>query len=626
MSKIMADKNTAKSNGLPKSFMTVGPTLHYSHANVRRCWALAVVVYVAACLFWSKILTGIFLSLSFGDQDLTGTEAWRLGRFIVSPLSIYEYPWQILILGLLMGILAVGPVLVSQLLSFRYSLPMILAVAFIARLPLFGVFLLVSCTAVACRPLRFRSRFIAIALCITPQLVYWALFGGARSVDPIRLGFSFAPWICAWLTALAIAGMVIGIGHFTRYRPGLIWVVTALVLGITVCEFQWKISFAELDYQLYIAGNNPEEVVQFHDHNMTEAIDKAIKKPGTQSFLTGLFYPTEPILLREQLKQEIQIQLGYDRWPNWFEPTEELNFQAKRQQLLGQYNLFINKRPTSKRMPIALYYKAMLNEYSPNIRQFAHTEVLSFYSDHPHRETLPIWYKLYDEFPQSSEALEARWRIAMHLAGQGKFEKASELCELTEAMLSEHLELLEQNQPVGGKFSSAFAPPATTAMTPFKLKDLQRKLQKLIELVNGQNLNESEQSKKALAEFILLNPYSLDYPKQLNRLIAETDEKSPLRDNVLLAKIMLIPDAQLKVEKLKELGEKFANTDGGTQALYELGLLKVALWKDPQTEPGRKETYLADARAILTNFIALYPKSIYSIHAQTMLDSLPAVE
>jgi len=606
--------------------MTVGPTLHYSHANVRRCWALAVIVFVAACLFWSKVLTGTALSLTFSDNDFIGTDSWSLGRFIISPLSIYEYPWQILVLGLIMGILAVGPVLVSQLMSFRYSLLMILAVAFIARLPLFGVCLLISCTAVACRPLRFRSRFIAIALCMTPQLLYWALLGGARSVDPIRWGFSFAPWICAWLTALAITGLVIGIGHFTRYRPGLIWMVSALVLALAVWEFQHKISFAELDYQLYVAGNNPEEIVQFHDHNMTDAIDKAIKNPGTQSFLTGLFYPTEPILLREQLKQEIQIQLGYNRWPNWFEPTEELNFQAKRQQLLEQYNLFINKRPTSKRIPIALYYKAMLNEYSPNIRQFAQTEVLSFYSDYPHRETLPIWQKLLNESSQSAEALEARWRIAMLSAGRQWFEKAAELCELTESMVSERLELLEQTHQAPGTLSTAFASPAPTVMTPFKLKDLQRKLQKLAELVNGQNLNESEKSKKALAEFIILNPYSMDYPQRLDRLIAETDKKSPLRDNLLLAKIMLIGDAQLKAEKLKELGEKFTNTDGGIQAIYELGILKVALWKDPQTEPAKKEAYLADARAILTNFIALYPKSIYSIHAQTMLDSLPGTE
>lgn len=118
----------------------------------------------------------------------------------------------------------------------------------------------------------------------------------------------------------------------------------------------------------------------------------------------------------------------------------------------------------------------------------------------------------------------------------------------------------------------------------------------------------------------------MDYPQRLDRLVGATKTDDPLRDNVLLAKIMLIGDAQLKAAQLKELGEKFGNTDGGTQALYELGLLKVALWKDPQTETAQKETYLADARAILTNFIALYPKSLYSIHAQTMLDSLPGAE
>ncbi len=604
--------------------MTVGPTLHYSHLNVRRCWALAVGVFIGACLFWSKLLTGTALSLSLGD--IVNSNSSDLGRFVVSPLSIYEYPWQILVLGLVMGIIAVGPVLVSQLLSFRYCLPMILAVVLVAKLPLFGLFLLVSCVAVAARPLRFRSRFIAIALCMAPQLIYWALFGGAQSVDPIKWGFSFAPWICAWLTALAVTGLVIGIGHYTRYRPGLVWTVTALFLVSGAWWFQRKISFAELDYQLYVAGNNPEEVVQFHDHNMTDAINKAIKNPATQSFLTALFYPTEPIILREQLKREIQLQLSYDRWPRWFEPTDELNYEAKRQQLLAQYDLFISKRPTSRRMPIALYYKAMLNEYSPDIRRFGQTEVLAFYSDYPHRETLPIWYKLYDEFPQSAEALEARWRIAMHLAGQEKFEKAAELCELTQEMVAERLKLLEETKVKSGAFSTAFTSPAATAVTSFRLGDLQRKLQKLAALLSKENLAQSDESKNTLAQFVILNSYSMEYHHQLDGLLAAIEEKNPLRDNILLAKIMLIPDAQLKGAQLKELGDKFANTDGGTQAVYELGLLKVSLWKDPQTSGADKKTYLADARSILTGFIAQYPKSTFSAHAQTMLDSLPTPE
>ena len=30
-----------------KSFMNAGPTLHYSHTNVQRCWLLALAVFIA---------------------------------------------------------------------------------------------------------------------------------------------------------------------------------------------------------------------------------------------------------------------------------------------------------------------------------------------------------------------------------------------------------------------------------------------------------------------------------------------------------------------------------------------------------------------------------------------------
>ena len=120
-----------------KSFMAVGPTLHYSHENVLRCWLLAVVAFSVSCLFWSKILTGAFWSINL--RSPASSEFWRLGQSVITGasrgVSIFEYPWQILALGLLMGVLAVVPVLISQLMSFSYSLPFILAVFFLADLP-----------------------------------------------------------------------------------------------------------------------------------------------------------------------------------------------------------------------------------------------------------------------------------------------------------------------------------------------------------------------------------------------------------------------------------------------------------------------------------------------------------
>ena len=133
----MAETNNNKPNGPTKSFMTIGPTLHYSHANVHRCWGLSLAVYVGVCFFWIRLISGQAWVLNL--VEIFQPASWDLGRVITDPISLYEYPWQIAILGSLMGILVVSPLLTAQLLSFRYSIPMILAVILIARLPLLGL-------------------------------------------------------------------------------------------------------------------------------------------------------------------------------------------------------------------------------------------------------------------------------------------------------------------------------------------------------------------------------------------------------------------------------------------------------------------------------------------------------
>ncbi|UCE50705.1 MAG: hypothetical protein JSW47_11175, partial [Phycisphaerales bacterium] len=346
----MSDKETEKTPiAVSKSFMAVGPTLHYSHKNVQICWLLALAAFGVSCLFWSKIVTG--MSWSFNAQTAMDPGSWRLDQSITTGVSIFEYPWQILVLGLLMAILAIVPVLISQLMSFRYSVPLILMVFFIANLPGFAICLLISCVAVACRPLRFRSRFIAIALCAAPQLLYWAYFGGAQGVEAIKWGVSFTPWICAWLDALIIAGFVLGIGHFTRYRPGLTWIFTTLTLLIAVVVFEKAIGFDELDYNLYVATKNPEHVNMFHDRSISGALDATIQDSATQEYLEVSSYSPDPIARRAELKREMQEKLqSHDRWPNWFIVPDNLKYQQEKIKLINQYDMFISIRPESRRI------------------------------------------------------------------------------------------------------------------------------------------------------------------------------------------------------------------------------------------------------------------------------------
>jgi hypothetical protein len=608
-----------------KSFMASGPTLHYSHDNVLKFWLLSVATFGVTASFWSKVLTGSFWILSL--DTLASPKSWYLGQSVITGVSIFEYPWQILVLGLLMGILAVAPVLVSQLTSFIYCLPFILAVVLPAGLPGFAICLLVSSAAAACRPLRFRSRFISIVLCTAPQLFYWGYFGGARGLEPLKFGYSFLPWICAWLISLAIAGLVLGIGHFTRYRPGLIWMVTTGVLLAAIVTFRTKIGLGELDYQLYVANNNPELVEEFQDLSITDSLDKTMANPAVRKYLTGFFYPTEPIPLRAELKAEIQVQLGYDRWPNWFLVPDELDYQTKKQWLLDQYDLFITQRRKSRRMPIALYYKALLNEYSPDIELLGQKEVLHFYSDCPYERSRQIWYRLYSEFSQSPESLEARWRIAKHWAAQGRFEQADNILAEAQVMLAEQMKLLEKQQPQTDTMFSPFRPPVESAMTAFKLSELQMKLSRLRSLISTENRTNDPASEKRLAQFVMLNPHSRDYGRRLDELLKQMKDSDPLRDNVLLAQVMLIPDEQLRADSLYKLHKEFQDSDGGMDALHELALLQASFWRQQgDASPEQKKKYLLQARATLTTFISLYPDSIYIEQTKKNLEGLPSAD
>ena len=89
---------------------------------------------------------------------------------------------------------------------------------------------------------------------------------------------------------------------------------------------------------------------------------------------------------------------------------------------------------------------------------------------------------------------------------------------------------------------------------------------------------------------------------------------------------MLTEDLQVKAEQLKALWSKSPDTDGGTEALFELGLLKVRQWKSPQAQQQDKDKYLGQARDILSSFITKYPESLFSREARGMLAKLPEVE
>ena len=565
-------------------------------------------------------------------ENLYKLFVFPLSDITTKPISIYEYPLQIIVLGILMGILAIFPVLISQLLSFRFSIPLVQCIMFIAKLHLFGVFVLISCIAVACRPLRFRSRFISIALCMAPQLIYWAVWGGYSTADPVRWGFSFAPWIYAWLSGLTMAAIVLGVGHFTRYKPGLNWVTCLLFLEIAFFIFQQFIGFAELDYHRYIAGNNPENVIEFHEQSITGTINRVIEDNFLRSRLEGQFYPTEPGKLRQKLREEIQVllELPNPHWPEWFrrKMPDELNYHFKRQSLLIEYEEFIQRWPgNEKRMPIALYYKAILSEFHPDVRLIADRGLLRFYSDYPFPDNILKWEELYNNYSLSPESIEARWRLAMHLAGNGEFVSAANYCQVALDMIQVERDKRESEEgpEKSDSIFAVFQEPPETVMTLFKLDDVQLRLEKLKTLISEENRGQDDDAAAHLSEFVMLNPHEMNYEARLDGLLEDMkdEQRDPLRDNILLEKTKQTDNIERRAALLEELLKQYPIRDTRTEIQYELALAKIQLWRKSELSETQKQEYLDQGREILSALADLEDECPFARQAESTLQTLP---
>ena len=94
--------------------------------------------------------------------------------------------------------------------------------------------------------------------------------------------------------------------------------------------------------------------------------------------------------------------------------------------------------------------------------------------------------------------------------------------------------------------------------------------------------------------------------------------------DLLLAKAALLTDMKVRAERFQKINRKYSKRDGGIQALYELALVEIAMWKNTRGEDGNKEKHLADGRSILADFLQKHPDSIFAERAKDTLQGLPA--
>jgi len=618
-----------------KRWLSDGPTVAFARRYRYACWALNLFLYILLNLFYLRLHTGVWLPWQYTHETTTLTEQ------LLSPLSIFDFPSYIFVIGLLMAFLCVLPILIAQLYNIWHALPFIAAALFCGHQQIFSLCLLVSCVAVSFEPFRFKSKFVAAVMCLIPELLYVVIFSGSNpETEVLRWAVLYAPWLLAFFFCLIFFGIILGIGHFVRYRPGIISPIFGLVLAGTVLLFHQKIGMNERDFQAYVYQFRPETVINLCSKDIQPLLEEErAKRLELMPFLN-------PDTIEDDLLGEWKraFHASFLESETVRENTETIvnaiiearKFVQAKVRSLQNIDRFIQMYPNDKRVADALYYKGLLLDLKPNVRHLEEQKRLGFYTDIPSTSSQAVWQEILDRFGDFQVAIAARWRFAiltLQLEEEKpdyteRFQQATEL--LLEGQKSCRMRIEKrkekERQTTSQTRMSDIFNPKTPIFSEEDLKALSRRIGILAALIAKENHPDDLIHGKYLADFVGLDPYQLDYETRLKTLKLKAAESDPLIDNIELAETMLIEDPERKGLELRKLirNEKYSERDGGYQARIELAKVYLEKYNRSKDENDRK-TLLQEGREALGPVLNLPSESIFVQQAQELLRKWPGV-
>lgn len=635
-----------------------GATMSYPRWSRNVFWLCNLFLYVMLNVFDLRLRTGQWL-----PSGHTLTPPQPLVDMLLSPLSVFQYPSQILVVGMLMALICTVPILTALLYNLWYSIPFIFVVLILGSNPFLALCLLVSCAAISFDPLRFKSKFVAVLLWLSPEVLYWTLFSGDYpQQDALRWAVLYAPWALAFFNCLFVVGLVIGIGHFLRYRPGLLMPLFGLLLAGTVTFFHFTVGMNERDFQDKVYRNSPQMVDAFQSKSILPFVEEeAAERLAKADHLNP-----------EAVKNEIRTLW---RWAfsMGFTPNREvITYHRARYRAISNVKSFIsgNRNRMDKRLPDALYYLGLLYDLSVDFRALRDLDTLRFYHNRPviESEANDAWYELIhnyelnksgklslsqadnslsgrpensllywqtilSDYGDSDVSIEARWRIAYVISSQPPndasdsypLDRALDLLDQAHRQCETRLEIRRQqkNEKVFWEkhLGEIFKRPEET-LTESDFVGLLHRIGALRRVLNKENRTGHVSHDKRLTQFIALDPHQYLYEENLKELKETSTPPDPLMDNIELAQAMLLTNRIERRSRLADLAERYPDQDGGIEAMLELAKL---LLDDRQRSEHRadRQGLLTEAQKHLQHIVASRPGSIIAEQAQSLIKINP---
>jgi hypothetical protein len=558
-------------------------------------YTIHLAAFAAVNAFWRYLATGQWASFHPAAyyQDLTTP----LGEIFRHPLDILTHPWMIVVSGLLLGLVALVPILVAVLYRSQRSVPFVLIVAVVGHAPVLALAVAIGCALASRSSLRREMPFLASVLGLLPTAAYFALSAlagvDAAAVLPLQRWALYAPFLIAFVSAVLAGAIVLGLARLTGLRSGPVCPLVVLLLGAPVATFYVKVGADELDYALIVNRLQADGSI-FED----EALGPWVRRNRAD----GL----NPRTIRVRVQEDLH---------------------ARRDALVQACERFLARYGDSPREAALMWLRAQT--MSLQLDEVALAGGLIKYSPSFLRaDSAEAWASLRRNHPDAPQAVLADWHLgelALRAVAHDRGGDPNALVRKAEKHLRRAREALAEMFPAAADQVPApaparmFSPPADVPSRDY-FRGAREAVERLVWLMERNHVLTDANSAEALGAYLELNPKQPDYYRRLTGLLSDTTRKreaTAMGDNLKLAVALNTPNLYERTEMLIQLA-KDERTDAAITANFELGLIALK----PAEAPARPlMTDLKTAEEYFRIIIAA-PPNPYQQEAARLLASL----
>jgi tetratricopeptide (TPR) repeat protein len=550
-----------------------------------------------------------------------GENRITLSDLLTFPISIYEVPLQIVVLGLLLAALVSIPILVSILYRFPCCIPFLLVVAFLAMMPWLAITLAGSCLLASVRPFRFSFRYASALLGLSLVVIYF-YSASRRPASAVQVLSSpsdqikfVAPWVLAIIASCVVCALVLLIARAVNYRPGALTPLLVAMFAVPVLLFEFRVGRDELHYRLLEHEYGPASPY-FAERDLSKEYERALARLYRAH--EDPKPPREAIEAQLDLKWQIELSDVLEE--------HRTAFARHRDAAVEACDGFLYQFPTSRYAANALYIKATALDTRVDLSAFRTEKVIRFYNTFPADASRHTWEKVrsldLEADPSSPLIAVALLRLAQLDARRRDVARA---IEGLGTLLRDFGSAASPATQPSGAISTTFGrkPPASSLMV--HLESVVFEAGRWLSLFRSNGLPpggdpiyrfdplcgpEKRGSGDPPFGFLQLDPRNEHYARNLRTLIARYPD-CLLADNIELEIALSERNLDSRERLLDACAARKPAGDALPEALFRLG------------ETLQQADRPADARTAFRRILTDFPGSVWKQEAETRIRLLP---